>query len=88
MKNHRVALNKLREATPRQKGDPAKSRAAQRLFASSGTWEKILRDEYRRGLKKLNTNSFETKAAKEEWEKFRNELSPEELALVIDEQWA
>jgi hypothetical protein len=88
MKNHQVALNKLGEATPKQKGAPAKSRAAQRLFGSGGAWEKIVRDEYWRGLKKLNTNSFETKAAKEEWEKFRNELSPEELALVMDEQWA
>ena len=41
-----------------------------------------MRDEYTHGLKKLKTNSFETPAAKAEWEKFCNNLLPKTLAVV------
>ena len=46
-----------------------------------------MRDEYRRGLEKLKINGFESKVAKEEWEEFRNNLSPELLVLVANEHW-
>ena len=46
-----------------------------------------MRNEYRRGLEKLNINGFESKAAKEEWEEFRNNLSPALLASVANEHW-
>lgn len=88
MKNHQATLNKIGESA--EKGASAKqstSRATQRLFGSGGIWEKIVRKEYSQGLKKLNSNSFDSKAAKEEWEKFRDELSPELLALVSNPGW-
>jgi hypothetical protein len=84
MKNYEAALNKLGA----QKGAAAKptsSRAAKRLFGSSGALEKIMRDEYRQGLAKLQANSFETKAEKDEWVNFHNDLSPQDLALVSDD---
>ena len=87
MRKHSAALSKLGNAA---QGPPYKeegSRAAKRVFGSGGVLEKAMRDEYRRGLKKLKTNSFETPAAKAEWEKFRDDLSPKTLAVVTSKDW-
>jgi hypothetical protein len=48
---------------------------------------KITRDEYRRGLKKLNTNSFKSSDEQKEWETFRDSLSPTTLAIASAEKW-
>ena len=63
------------------------NRAAQRVFGSGGALMKITRDEYRRGLKKLMTNSFKSPAEQKEWEDFRDGLSPETLAIVSAKKW-
>lgn len=85
LRDHQAALQKIGEApqkdiavTPKERA----SRAGVRLFGPGGAMQKILHDEYQRGLKKLNTNTFESAAAKEEWTRFRDELSPETLSMV------
>ena len=46
-----------------------------------------MRRTYNEGLHKLKTNTFKSKEAKEEWQRFRDKMSPEELAVVTDEHW-
>jgi hypothetical protein len=43
-----------------------------------------MRNTYKEGLAKLNSNSFESKEAKAEWQRFVEELTPEEIALVTN----
>lgn len=88
MRRHQATLGKLGDAPEDTSTSKAStSRAAQRIYGLGGVYEKILRREYMDGLQKLNTNSFESKAEKEEWEKFRDKLSPDELALVTKVNW-
>jgi len=46
-----------------------------------------MRRTYAEGLVKLNTNTFETKEAKSEWQDFVDSLSQEDMALVTAESW-
>ena len=90
-RNHHAALRKIGKAPPKDKEDEDEemvSRADVRLYGLGGAYHKILRDEYRRGLEKLETNSFENSAAKKEWETFRDKLTPEALAMVSDPKWS
>ncbi|KAG9388532.1 hypothetical protein A1F94_001424 [Pyrenophora tritici-repentis] len=48
---------------------------------------KILRKTYQEGLAKLNNNDFESKEAKREFEKFVEELTPDEMKVVTDNDW-
>ncbi|KNG52895.1 hypothetical protein TW65_09277, partial [Stemphylium lycopersici] len=54
---------------------------------SGGILEKIMRRTYHDGLQKLKDNSFDSKEAKEEWQHFRDGLTPEELAVVTNKDW-
>ena len=87
MRKHSTTLKKLDQATQDAPTKQMGSRAAERLYGSGCIWEKLTRNEYREGLQKLNTNSFESQAAKEEWEKFRDSLSPNILAMVSAPSW-
>jgi hypothetical protein len=87
MRKHSATLSKLDNAERDRPNKEEGSRAAKRVFGSGGVLEKAMRDEYRRGLKKLKTNSFETPAAKAEWEKFRDDMSPKTLAVVTSKDW-
>jgi hypothetical protein len=89
MRQHRVAISK--SAKPSQSEEKSAeeygSRVEERLYGSGGAFEKILRNAYNEGFAKLQANKFESKAAKDEWLEFRNNLTPEELALVTDNNW-
>jgi hypothetical protein len=87
IRKHDRTLAKLDSLTKKPSQSRSKARGEERLFGSGGALEKIMRDEYARGLKKLKTSSFESQAAKEEWEKFRDDLTPEELAILTREDW-
>jgi hypothetical protein len=64
------------------------NRADLRLYGSGGAVEKLLRDEYQRGLNKMCTSSFASKAAKEEWLAFVDQLEQDGmLGLVTDDTW-
>ncbi|KNG47152.1 hypothetical protein TW65_06140 [Stemphylium lycopersici] len=43
--------------------------------------------EKKDSYKKLEDNSFNSKEAKEEWQRFRDGLTPEELAVVTNKDW-
>ena len=46
-----------------------------------------MRKTYQDGLAKLNSNTFESKEAKAEWQEFVDGLTEKELAIVTDEHW-
>jgi hypothetical protein len=87
IRKHDRTLDKLKGLKEKQPKSKDRARGEEQLFGSGGALEKIMRDEYTRGVKMLETNSFESQAAKEEWEKFRDELDPEELAMVTGQDW-
>ena len=63
------------------------SRAALRVFGKDGALVKIIRNTYQEGLAKLQSNSFESKEAKIEWQEFVDSLTPEELAAATAKEW-
>ena len=82
--------NKTIEKAHKGKGkaeEPGGSRAAQRVWGRGGVADKWMRIEYQQGLKKLKANKFESKAEKEEFEKFVAGLTPEELQMVSDKEF-
>lgn len=85
-KQHKQILRDA--ATPAPASPPPLAyRSGQRVFGSRGTLEVLLRKEYQKGLSKLNTNSFESKEAKEAFLAFTKDLTPKELAIAQDTEW-
>jgi hypothetical protein len=90
MRRHQAAMKRVGKAPAAASNNNSNSnasRATERVFGSGGALMKITRDEYRRGLKKLNTNSFRSPEEQKEWEVFRDGLSPTTLAIVSAEEW-
>jgi hypothetical protein len=87
MRQHQKSLEKLAEVNRSSSAKPHTTRGHERLYSSGGTLEKIMRNTYQEGLAKLNGNCFSSKQDKEEWQRFVDELSPDELAMVSDSQW-
>jgi hypothetical protein len=76
------------EDGPRTEKASAASRGERRVYGAGGVVEKLLRDEYQRGLRKMCTSSFKSKAAKEEWLVFVEQLDKDGLlGLVTDDDW-
>ncbi|KAJ8111992.1 hypothetical protein OPT61_g5543 [Boeremia exigua] len=61
--------------------------AGVRIYGAGGTFEKLLRQEYQRGLRHLTANTFSSPDAKREWEAFRDSLSPKSMAIVLADDW-
>jgi hypothetical protein len=87
MKRAGQAISEAPAAASSSNSNSNTSRAAERVFGAGGVLMKITRDEYRRGLKKLNTNSFKSSDEQKEWETFRDSLSPTTLAIASAEKW-
>jgi hypothetical protein len=93
MRKHQAAMKKAGQvggetpAAAAAASSSNSSRAAERVFGASGALMKITRDEYRRGLKKLNANTFKSPTEQKEWEDFRDSLSPTTLAIVSAKKW-
>lgn len=87
LRNHSAALSKI-SGDKKKTASPEKGkRAAERVFGSGGALEKIMRQEYERGVSLLTTNKFESKAEKEQWVEWRDNLTAEELAMVTCSDW-
>jgi hypothetical protein len=92
MRKHQAAMKRAGQAISEAPAVTSSSNnnsscAAERLFSAGGALMKITRDEYRRGLKKLNTNNFKSPDEQKEWEDFRDSLSPTTLAIVSAKKW-
>jgi hypothetical protein len=87
LRQHQHTLSKLGKSKANNSSKHTQSRAMQRIYQPGGTLEKSMRKIYREGLLKLNTNSFENQAAKEDWQNFVAQLLPEELSAMTDEHW-
>lgn len=86
LRQHDKALEKV-AITTNSSNTESYSRPHLRIYSSGGILEKIMRRTYHDGLQKLKDNSFDSKEAKEEWQHFRDGLTPEELAVVTNKDW-
>jgi hypothetical protein len=87
MRHHQRALKKVSEADKSNSDTIPRGRAVQRVYGSGGALQKIMRKTYQEGLAKLINNTFESKEAKVEWQQFVDSLTPDEMAIVRDENW-
>ncbi|KAJ8115211.1 hypothetical protein OPT61_g3093 [Boeremia exigua] len=93
---HKIDLRKHKTVIDSQPKDTNKiptaartteGQAGVRIYGAGGTFEKLLRQEYQRGLSHLTANTFSSTDAKREWEAFRDSLSPKSLAIVLADDW-
>lgn len=87
IRRHSSAVNKALTSEEASSLSTTNGRGLTRLFGQGGALENIMRRTYAEGLVKLNTNTFETKEAKSEWQDFVDSLSQEDMALVTAESW-
>jgi hypothetical protein len=88
LRRHKQTLGKLQEAGNSSLSTDSQTRADVRLYGSGGVVEKLLRKVYKEGEQKLQSDSFESQDEKDEWLKFCEGLSKEELAICVSEDWA
>lgn len=87
MRNHEKVLGKRKHSEVEEDHTVYLARSAKHLFGVGGALQSVMRKEYKRGLKNLQTNSFESQAAKDQWIAWRDELEPEELAMLTSNEW-
>jgi hypothetical protein len=66
MRQHQRALEKGFEAGQSSSATSHQGRSHLRLYGLGGALEKIMRNTYKEGLAKLNSNSFKSKEVKAE----------------------
>ncbi|KAI0568676.1 hypothetical protein TUN199_11550, partial [Pyrenophora tritici-repentis] len=86
MRKHEITIAKVLSKDDKPTHDIS-GRGIARIYGSGGVLQKILRKTYQEGLAKLNNNDFESKEAKREFEKFVEELTPDEMKVVTDNDW-
>ncbi|KAF7448606.1 hypothetical protein A1F99_079700 [Pyrenophora tritici-repentis] len=86
MRKHEITIAKVLSKDDKPTHDIS-GRGIARIYGSGGVLQKILRKTYQEGLAKLNNNDFESKEAKREFEKFVEELTPNEMKVVTDNDW-
>ncbi|KAI0573131.1 hypothetical protein TUN199_10205 [Pyrenophora tritici-repentis] len=86
LRTHSKVLENASEANDNS-SDFSTSRSALRIYGRGGALDKIMRETYSDGLAKLQSNSFDSKQAKKEWQAFVAQLEPSELTMVQDKDW-
>ncbi|KAH5706829.1 hypothetical protein HBI18_252410 [Parastagonospora nodorum] len=90
LRAHQLTLDEADRAPAKKVKRPKQGKglnSAGRLFGSGGVLEKIMRQEYESGLEKLQSKGFESKAEKEEWQRFCKKLSANDLEVVRNDNW-
>jgi hypothetical protein len=62
-------------------------RAAERLYASGGILEKLMRENYQEGLVKFQHKSFPNQEEKDQWIAWVKGLDKKERAIVRSKSW-
>jgi hypothetical protein len=87
MRQHQSVLGKRKRSENDEKKSSKMPRPLKHLLGIGGAIEQIERVEYFRGLELLQKNGFKSPAEKQQWVEWRDNLEPDLLARLTDEQW-